>query len=649
MSSLESVSWLAHATLLTACVNLVVIVSLILYLLVHNRHNATVRFFCILLTFTTIISLGDSLLANGATLYSSLVLRAKWLGVSLMPAAYLQFSDVMLRTTNVSFPRQRYAAIATYAFGTLLLFLAVSTGWVDNTSDLNLPISYTSLAASYVMYYLFTLSWGIVNLYHLRLRRVTPVTRQRMTWLSIATFILVISVLSPSTLLPPLVAVVRNIGLILMALVAGYNIAYQGSFLPDRIIKRRLIEYFVEAPLLSTVIAALTLTIVSPNSNFGLPRELILFFLIALGIALYQLAVTALKPLAYRTMYGAESEEVIWFRQLDQHLLTDNDLRQLMEKITAAVCDLLQARAAFILVREEKSHLSVLAACGERQAVERSVQACDSALLDFNNWPLNGRTTVIDEHRVLRWKDSWLFPLCAPESDSALGILGIAARVEVPAPTDSECDQVMALAERAGLALHDYRLQNSLFVTLRRMTHELDTLQKLCSVSPPLGVTSPSEMLDIDILDSLEFISWIKAALSHYWGGPNLFHNPLTRLRVVQQALNANDDNMAKAMREVLNRAIEQLKPPGERNFLASEWLLYNVLELRYIERQGASYVANRLALSESDLYRKQRMAIGAVARQVAAMEKRLRSSVSPSNNMREFVSPNAIGHKLSV
>jgi hypothetical protein len=50
-------------------------------------------------------------------------------------------------------------------------------------------------------------------------------------------------------------------------------------------------------------------------------------------------------------------------------------------------------------------------------------------------------------------------------------------------------------------------------------------------------------------------------------------------------------------------------------------WILYNILEMKFIEGRKVRDVANRLAMSEADLYRKQRVAVEAVARAMIDME----------------------------
>jgi hypothetical protein len=64
-----------------------------------------------------------------------------------------------------------------------------------------------------------------------------------------------------------------------------------------------------------------------------------------------------------------------------------------------------------------------------------------------------------------------------------------------------------------------------------------------------------------------------------------------------------------------------RLRPEGKQNFNAPEWLLYNILEMRFIQGRKVREIADRLAMSESDLYRKQRVAIGQLARVLTEME----------------------------
>jgi hypothetical protein len=123
------------------------------------------------------------------------------------------------------------------------------------------------------------------------------------------------------------------------------------------------------------------------------------------------------------------------------------------------------------------------------------------------------------------------------------------------------------------------------------------------------------------VVNDPDFNTMVKDALSHYWGGPKLTKSPLLDLRVVQRTLEEYGNNPSSALRAILADAIELQKPEGERNLSTTEWILYNILEMKFVQGRRVRDVARRLAMSESDLYRKQRIAIENVAQTVATME----------------------------
>jgi hypothetical protein len=118
-----------------------------------------------------------------------------------------------------------------------------------------------------------------------------------------------------------------------------------------------------------------------------------------------------------------------------------------------------------------------------------------------------------------------------------------------------------------------------------------------------------------------DFHRAVKDALDHFWGGPKLTHSPLLELNIVKSSLREYDQNPPRALRAVLTNAIERLRPDGTRSLTAPEWVLYNILELKVIQGNKIRDIAQKMAMSESDLYRKQRVAIQEVAKAVQQME----------------------------
>ncbi len=86
------------------------------------------------------------------------------------------------------------------------------------------------------------------------------------------------------------------------------------------------------------------------------------------------------------------------------------------------------------------------------------------------------------------------------------------------------------------------------------------------------------------------------------------------------------EGNTANALRSILREAIDRIKPEGERKF-TGEWILFNILEMKFMEGRKVREIALRLAMSEADLYRKQRVAIDAVAKVIMEMEESSRTT----------------------
>jgi hypothetical protein len=187
---------------------------------------------------------------------------------------------------------------------------------------------------------------------------------------------------------------------------------------------------------------------------------------------------------------------------------------------------------------------------------------------------------------------------------------------------EEQLEALHLLAQRARLAIRDRYRQQQAFSSLEELTPQMDMIQRLRAASRYDGAQILSES-DID-LQAARLSPWVKDALTHYWGGPKLTQNPLLNLQVVQQTALDHEENLTNALRAVLRKAMEDIRPEGERRF-TGEWILYNILEMKFLEGRKVREIAMRLAMSEADLYRKQRVAIEAVANAILEMEQQAR------------------------
>jgi hypothetical protein len=185
------------------------------------------------------------------------------------------------------------------------------------------------------------------------------------------------------------------------------------------------------------------------------------------------------------------------------------------------------------------------------------------------------------------------------------------------------------------MALQDRQMQQQVFTSVEALTSQVGMIQRLRAAARYDGVevlTSP-----LVSLDDRDLSRWVKDALSHYWGGPKLSQSPLLRLQIVQRAIANHEGNPTNALRAILQEAIQRTRPEGERRF-TGEWILYNILEMKFMEGRKVREIAVKLSVSEADLYRKQRVAIEEVAKAIAVMEKEAREEQFISKQTQEVL-----------
>jgi len=198
-----------------------------------------------------------------------------------------------------------------------------------------------------------------------------------------------------------------------------------------------------------------------------------------------------------------------------------------------------------------------------------------------------------------------------------MGLVAVSDRLEL---TPDQRDSLGRLTARAEGVLADARLQREVFASLNRLIPDVEKIQSL-SAAARYGRAELMAAPANGAAPESDLAQWVREALNHYWGGPKLSGSPLLGLRVVREELDSHDGNAVNALRAVLRRAVERVRPEGERRF-TSEWLLYNILDMKFLEGKRVRDVALRLAVSEADLYRKQKVAIEELARVVAEMER---------------------------
>jgi hypothetical protein len=405
-------------------------------------------------------------------------------------------------------------------------------------------------------------------------------------------------------------AMVINFAVGALVVVMAYAVAFFGVSWPDRVVKSRLFKWIMRGPVVASATLGLMTVVRRAGEYFGEPYNLFVPLSVVVMVLLLEHLITLLAPLWERWLFfGRDRADLMLLQSIEERLLTRSDLQQFLESVLAAVRDHLQAPSAFVAALDGDG-LSLIVIAGNRNLID--AEALPEALRVAEDGNKDS------DHREFLWGDFWILPLHQrrrldmdrDEMPSLLGIMGVARKSDQPMDVDQR-DALWLLAERAALALEDRQLQQRVFRSLEDLQRAFGRYDS--------GVT----LLSQELPPESDLANWVKDALTHYWGGPKLTQSPLIRLQVVQDMVGEYEGNASNALRALLRKAVDQVKPEGERRF-TSEWILYNILEMKFIEGRKVREVASRLAMSEADLYRKQRVAVEAVARAILEMESEL-------------------------
>jgi hypothetical protein len=602
--------------------------SLLLYALSFNLRDRVARSFATILICVVIIFTTEAIASTVQSPYVGALMRLQWVGLVFLPSGYLHLSDALLVTAGrPSRGRRRIAVRLMYVlsiFFLLLLFMGKLVGPLLPNGQPAPHLQRTIWTEVFTIYYMAAMIWAGINFTRAYQRMLTRSGRRRMIYLmagatapalgSYPYLLFGSSFAAHYPLFFWIVSAAINIAVGALIIIMAYAVAFFGVSWPDRVIKGRLFKWIMRGPVTASItLAVMTILRRLGVELFGLEYNAAVPVAVVVTILVVEHGITLAAPYWERIFFfGGDRSQLLLLHNIEERLLTQGDLRQFLEVVLAAVRDHMQSPSAFVAAMDDES-LSLLVTAGR-------------SLLETEN--LTGALEELDrgddEFKEFIWDGFWVLPLRQKKSEldpdqtpPLLGILGVARQPEQTLESEQR-HALWLLANRAALALEDRKLQQRVFRSLEDLEPQVDLIQRMRAAG---RYDSKTNLLSEEFAPDSDIASWVKDALNHYWGGPKLTQSPLLNLKIVQEAASTEyEGNASNALRAVLKRAVEQVKPEGERRF-TTEWILYNILEMKFIEGRKVRDVANRLAMSEADLYRKQRVAVEAVARAMIDME----------------------------
>ncbi len=605
--------------------------SLLLYAISFNLKHDVVRAFTIILVSVVIVFTSEAI--GSVAVQPTLIefwLRLQWVGIIFLPPAYFQLSDALLASTGKPSRGRRYWMVRFVYLLAFTFLLTLILGWLVGPIQTGQPpaprLQSTLLTGVFIAYNISVLMMAGYNYIRAYQRTATSTSRRRMGYLLVGgigpvlgsfPFLIFSSNFAannPRVFLS--IAILANLVVGFLLVVMAYAVAFFDAFWSDRVVKKRLFKWILRGPATASLTLALVTIVRRAGENYGATYTAMVPIVMVGTVLLCEYLITIFAPFGERWLFAEGDEnDVHMLRLLEDRLLTRNDLRQFLEMVLAVVCDRLQAAGAYLVAWDE-NRMELVVRIGETRFEREAVTEELTRLIAGSQ----------RDGGMFQWGEDLLVPLMSSEDGEApelLGILGIAGASQLDLEGEQASD-VDVLAERAALALRDRRLQERVFRSIEELAPQVEYIQRLRAAS---RYDREDMLLMAPSINEDDVAQWVKEALTHYWGGPRLTENPLLKFQMVQDALQEHDGNPSNALRAILREAIDRVRPEGERRF-TGEWILYNILEMKFLEGKKVREIAMRLAMSEADLYRKQRVAIEAVAKAVVDMEQQAKQQI---------------------
>ncbi|MDP2965441.1 MAG: hypothetical protein Q8N39_05305 [Pelolinea sp.] len=613
----------AASDVLTAGVA-VITFSLLLYAVTFKLRDAVTNTFTLLLLCLVVIFGADAFITvikSNALLVS--VIKIHWSGLILLPTAYFLFSDALLALTGKPSKGKRKISGFVFILVSLGFLVLLFSNFLLGNLVFDQPpapfLERTFFIDLFSQFFVIVLVLSWYNFVRAYRRAFTHTSRRRMVYLIVSAvgpavgsfpFLLYGSEFaSRSPIIFWLFSVIANSAVAVSVVAMTYAVSFFGFPWTDRVIKSRLFRWVMRGPITANLTLGVTTLLTRLGNQFNINNSAVVALAMVATIVIFEYAITLFAPIWERLFFfGADRIELEKIRTLEDRLLTTNDLRQFLELVLASVCDRLQIPGANLIVNiNPTENLDVHTGNRKNIGLDEKFQIFE--VLEKKNF----------NRPILEIGVQSIIPLIESKDNENPSMLGaIVIDHVIPSLDDEKIVALKKLSARAVLALRDRVEQEQLFTSLEMLTPQVSVIQDLLASSRKdqrriINGEHEVELHDLEI--------WVKDALTQIWGGPKLLQNPILQLNTIQKRIKEAKETPLNAVRELLREAITHLRPDGERQY-TNEWLLYNLMDLKYLEGWKVRDVAHRLALSEADLYRKQRMAITAISRQIIEIEK---------------------------
>ena len=292
MSEFSGITWpviLSFINLIFSSAIVITAFALLGYMLTHNLRSAVAQSFSVLLACVLVVFAGDIVIPRATTVRAADIwLRVQWIGIAMVPAAYLHFSHAVLQSTRHFSARRRVVVALSYdgqycAGASCPVYGSTGLQWRLHAADQ--PAG--RRAALPTFRGVLRRHRGLRRLEHHPGAAALPdpglaaphdLSDDLFAAPGLAVFPYLVTAGLTSglidripTILILLMVMAANIIVGAMLVLMAYSVAFLGVLSPDRVIKHDLVHYLLRGPVVGTVVIAVMLVIPRVEVILGLP------------------------------------------------------------------------------------------------------------------------------------------------------------------------------------------------------------------------------------------------------------------------------------------------------------------------------------------------------------------------------------------
>ena len=349
--------------------NAIIAVSLLLFNLTRNLNNRVAKTSASVLACVTAAYVSDAFIALGPdSAEHEIASRLQWLGIAFIPAAIYHLSDALLATTGLpSRGRRRRVIRLLYLIGAGFLLAAAFSDALAQfvITDASPGIQAGPAFVVYLLYFVLANGFALHNVQRARRRCRTRSTARRMGYLQVAFLTPALGIFPYSVLLNPgdeltlfglLVINTANVIIILMLLFLSYPLYFFGSDIPDRLVKKQLLDFLLRGPATGLIALAVINFTAQATRILGLTSDAFTPAAVVAAVLLWQWFVSLALPYFEKFFIYRDDDEaqITKLQTLSDRVLTHNDLTQLLLATTESICDHLRIDRAFVIGFERR-------------------------------------------------------------------------------------------------------------------------------------------------------------------------------------------------------------------------------------------------------------------------------------------------------